>query len=63
MSATNDNAPPLPSPVQFSMLLAQFITAREHAIETKAIDDERRSEALRQQLIEAYERAFGGRSQ
>jgi len=58
----NDNAEPLPSPTEFATLLADFVTARDHAMETRSDDDFRAAAAMRMRLIEAYERAYGGRS-
>lgn len=60
VSATNDNSAPPPSPLEFARLLAEFLNARDHALETKAIDDHRVAEALRMQLVEAYEHAYRG---
>ena len=61
MTASNDNNAPLPSPVEFARLLAEYVSARDHALESKAIDDHHAAEALRMRLIEAYERAHLGR--
>jgi hypothetical protein len=59
MAAENDNAPPLPTPAEFSTLLAEYTGAHERALET--VDDRRAAEALRMRLIEIYERAVAHR--
>jgi len=49
-------APPLPSSTEFARLLAEYLNARDHALETKALDDHKAAEALWMKLIESSDR-------
>jgi hypothetical protein len=54
----NDNAPPLPTPVGFSTLLARLLRAYGRMMDDKNDRDAwREMEALRMQVIDIYERA------
>jgi hypothetical protein len=41
-------------------LLVDFMRAHDHAMDSKTLDDHRAPDALRMQLIEAYERLYQG---
>lgn len=62
MTAGNDNAAPLPTPVEFAQLVAEFGSATA-ALHEEPKDHDRlvAYEAARMKLIEAYEGAYHGR--
>jgi hypothetical protein len=61
MAASNGNAPPLPSPSEFSMLVAACFAAHAHMLDPDgdATGEARAFEAARMLVIETYERAYG----
>jgi hypothetical protein len=61
MTASNDNHAPLPSPVEFAQLVAEFASAAA-ALHEAPQDHDRlvAYEAARLKLIESYERAYRG---
>jgi hypothetical protein len=61
MSATNDNAPPLPTPHEFAQLVADFASATA-ALHEAPKDPDRlvAYESVRMKLVESYERAYRG---